>query len=232
MFVCINILYEWDAAFILGYNTVGNGKGIYRQGKTGWRRRPPQQLQGSDDCLAGSGRPSFIGSGNSLYNSTSVSCIQTVQSVSARSASVLPGVKERLLPVWEHCARSSGRPAQRWWPPWHWFQNMGCCSYSDTKPVLVWLLPEMQRPQSIFNWRKNLCGIQTETQGNGKEEKQPDQFTCLFSKSILLPSTTNGKFSGSRGLAWIKNSSLQLSRVLKVLGAVTSNTNTQQSAPR
>ncbi|TNN40235.1 hypothetical protein EYF80_049609 [Liparis tanakae] len=50
--------------------------------------------------------------------------------------------------------------------------------------------------------------------------------------SILLPSTTKGKFSGSRGLAWIKNSSLQLSSVLKVLGAVTSNTRTQQSAPR
>lgn len=58
------------------------------------------------------------------------------------------------------------------------------------------------------------------------------EHTCLFSKSILLPSTTKGKFSGSRGLAWIKNSSLQLSRVLKVLGAVTSNTRTQQSAPR
>lgn len=56
--------------------------------------------------------------------------------------------------------------------------------------------------------------------------------TCLFSKSILLPSTTKGKFSGSRGLAWIRNSSLQLSSVLKVLGAVTSNTRTQQSAPR
>lgn len=56
--------------------------------------------------------------------------------------------------------------------------------------------------------------------------------TCLFSKSILLPSTTKGKFSGSRGLAWIRNSSLQLSSVLKVLGAVTSNTSTQQSAPR
>lgn len=56
--------------------------------------------------------------------------------------------------------------------------------------------------------------------------------TCLFSRSILLPSTTKGKFSGSRGLAWIRNSSLQLSSVLKVLGAVTSNTRTQQSAPR
>lgn len=55
--------------------------------------------------------------------------------------------------------------------------------------------------------------------------------TCLFSRSILFPNTTKGKFSGSRGLAWIRNSSLQLSRVLNVLGAVTSNTRTQQSAP-
>ena len=58
------------------------------------------------------------------------------------------------------------------------------------------------------------------------------ELTCLFSRSILLPSTTKGKFSGSLGLAWIRNSSLQLSKVLKVLGAVTSNTSTQQSAPR
>ena len=48
----------------------------------------------------------------------------------------------------------------------------------------------------------------------------------------LLPSTTKGKLSGSLGLAWIKNSSLQLSRDLKVLGAVTSYVRTQQSAPR
>ena len=56
--------------------------------------------------------------------------------------------------------------------------------------------------------------------------------TALFSKSILLPMTTKGKFSGSRGLAWIRNSSLQLSRERKVFGMVTSNTRTQQSAPR
>lgn len=37
MFVCSSILYEWDAACMLGVrdNTVGYGKGIYRQGKTG-----------------------------------------------------------------------------------------------------------------------------------------------------------------------------------------------------
>ena len=39
--------------------------------------------------------------------------------------------------------------------------------------------------------------------------------TCLLSMSILLPSTTKGKFSGSLGLAWIKNSSRQLSSDLK-----------------
>lgn len=87
MFVCSSILYEWDAACMLGVrdNTVGYGKGIYRQGKTGWWgqwRRPedlqsPQQLQVSADGLARSFLSSFIGSGNSLYNSTSVSWKQT-----------------------------------------------------------------------------------------------------------------------------------------------------------
>ena len=55
--------------------------------------------------------------------------------------------------------------------------------------------------------------------------------TCLFSKSILLPRTTKGKCSGSLGLAWIRNSSLQLSNVLNEFAFVTSYTSTQQSAP-
>ena len=55
--------------------------------------------------------------------------------------------------------------------------------------------------------------------------------TALFSRSILFPMTTNGKFSGSRGDACIRNSSLQESSVLNVLGMVTSKTSTQQSAP-
>ena len=65
--------------------------------------------------------------------------------------------------------------------------------------------------------------------------------TARLSRSILFPSTTNGKLSGSRGLAcrrnnqsgwypqsllmtvtWMRNSSLQLSSDLKVFGAVTS----------
>jgi len=68
--------------------------------------------------------------------------------------------------------------------------------------------------------------------------------------SILLPSTTKGKLSGSRGPACqtfgskhrakrqrrrrrtcIKNSSRQLLRLSKVLSTLTSNTSTQQSAP-
>ena len=56
--------------------------------------------------------------------------------------------------------------------------------------------------------------------------------TALFSKSTLFPITTNGKFSGSLGLACMRNSSLQLSNVLNVFGMVTSKTKTQQSAPR
>ena len=72
----------------------------------------------------------------------------------------------------------------------------------------------------------------------------------LSSTSILLPSTTwmdgyhdgprglsrgsltKGKLSGSLGEAWIKNSSRQLSRASKLLELLTSNTSTQQSAPR
>lgn len=66
----------------LGINTVGHGKGIYidkaRQGSEGNDNPPkifrgPQQLQVSADGLARSFLSSFIGSGNSLYNSTSVS---------------------------------------------------------------------------------------------------------------------------------------------------------------
>lgn len=53
----------------------------------------------------------------------------------------------------------------------------------------------------------------------------------LSSTSILLPNTTNGKLSGSRGEAWIKNSSLQLSSASKLLELLTSYTSTQQSAP-
>lgn len=55
----------------------------------------------------------------------------------------------------------------------------------------------------------------------------------LFSStSILFPNTTNGKFSGSCGLAWMRNSSRQLSRVSNDLALLTSYTRTQQSAPR
>ena len=38
--------------------------------------------------------------------------------------------------------------------------------------------------------------------------------TTRESRSILLPSTTNGKLSGSRGPAWMRNSSLHLVRGL------------------
>lgn len=58
------------------------------------------------------------------------------------------------------------------------------------------------------------------------------KLTARFSKSILLPNTTNGKCSGFLGLAWMRNSSRQESRFLNVLGAVVSKTRTQQSAPR
>ena len=46
--------------------------------------------------------------------------------------------------------------------------------------------------------------------------------TVLFSKSTLFPRTTKGKLSGSLGEAWMRNSSLQLSKDLKVCAAVTS----------
>jgi hypothetical protein len=43
---------------------------------------------------------------------------------------------------------------------------------------------------------------------------------------------TNGKLSGSIGLACTRNSSLQLSNVSKLFELLTSYTSTQQSAPR
>lgn len=138
------------------------------------------------------------------------------------------------LPVWERCVQSSGRPAPRWSPPWRWFQSRGCCSCSDTRPARAWLLPDVHKRsfKEVLEARQTnklpWCGLQFKRSAS----LHRNRLACLFSKSILLPSTTKGKFSGSRGLAWIKNSSLQLSRVLKVLGAVTSKTRTQQSAPR
>jgi len=42
----------------------------------------------------------------------------------------------------------------------------------------------------------------------------------------------HGKLSGSRGPAWIRNSSRQLSKFSNVLTTLTSKTKTQQSAPR
>eukprot|EP00961_Rhodomonas_salina_P250542 3386942-Rhodomonas_salina.1 len=43
---------------------------------------------------------------------------------------------------------------------------------------------------------------------------------------------THGKLSGSRGPAWMRNSSLQLSKFSNVFTTLTSKTSTQQSAPR
>lgn len=91
MSVCVVVVYSMSGMLLVywasGINTVGHGKrvlGIYRQGKTGLCPPPPprspqltlgspQQLQVSADGLARSFLSSFIGSGNSLYNSTSVS---------------------------------------------------------------------------------------------------------------------------------------------------------------
>jgi hypothetical protein len=41
-----------------------------------------------------------------------------------------------------------------------------------------------------------------------------------LSTSILLPSTTKGKLSGSDGLAWIRNSSRQFSRFSNVFAVL------------
>lgn len=116
----------------------------------------PQQLQVSADGLALSFRSSFIGSGNSLYNSTSVSWNEMIQSHEIISPPAVlrtqNGISRfRLWPVWERCVQWSGRPAPHWSPPWRWFRNMGCCSCSDTRPVLVWLLPETQRSRGYGN---------------------------------------------------------------------------------
>ena len=148
--------------------------------------------------------------------------------------------------------QSSEKLAPRLSPLWHLFQSMGCCSSIHTNFELVWLVPviinhtdfniknKIELPplpacicvcvcmcvcvracmracvRACVRMRACMCAC---------------ALTCLFSKSILLPRTTNGKFSGSLGLAWIRNSSRQLSSVLNELAFVTSNTSTQQSAP-
>ena len=58
------------------------------------------------------------------------------------------------------------------------------------------------------------------------------KYTFLSSiLSLLFPITTKGKFSGSLGYPYNKNSSLQLSSDSNDFGFVISYTNTQQSAP-
>merc|ERR1740121_18133 len=54
----------------------------------------------------------------------------------------------------------------------------------------------------------------------------------FVSRSALLPITTKGKLSGSRGDVCIRNSSRQLSMDSKVFDSVRSKTKAQQSAPR
>lgn len=86
MSVCV--VYSWDAACLLGIRVKHSGPwdkryiDKARQGSEGRDDTPPQtpgdlqspqQLQVSADGLARSFLSSFIGSGNSLYNSTSVS---------------------------------------------------------------------------------------------------------------------------------------------------------------
>merc|ERR1719272_2296416 len=112
----------------------------------------------------------LIGSGNSLYISTSASCWRAFFAI-----------------VWNACStlvESFAEVSKYGMPflPWHQDMARFC---------------EMARP----------------------------------SKSILLPKTTNGKFSGSRGEAWMRNSSRQLSNVSNVFATVTSNTRTQKAAP-
>jgi hypothetical protein len=60
---------------------------------------------------------------------------------------------------------------------------------------------------------------------------RPAQVSTVFCHIYTSPHT-NGKLSGSIGLACTKNSSLQLSSVSKLFELFTSYTSTQQSAPR
>lgn len=112
--------------------------------------------------------------------------------------------------------QSFGTPDLHWCLPWLTFRNREYRSWLGTTAGHVSWTPTTRWKVSILNWKF----------------RPPMTLTALFSKSILLPSTTNGKWSGSRGLAWIRNSSRQESRFLNVLGAVVSYTSTQQSAPR
>lgn len=112
--------------------------------------------------------------------------------------------------------RSFGKRCQRWCLPWLTFQSMEYHFSIGTIAGLVLLKPKTDNSASLA----------------ARPTNKSWQLTARFSKSILLPRTTNGKCSGFLGLAWMRNSSRHESRFLNVFGAVVSKTRTQQSAPR
>lgn len=67
-------------------------------------------------------------------------------------------------------------------------------------------------------YRDLLCSLRVRQRKSTLDMK----LTARFSRSTLFPITMKGKFSGSRGLAWIRNSSRHASSDLNELGAVTS----------
>ena len=129
------------------------------------------------------------------------------------------------------------------------FQSMVYCPLTGKKQVLVSVEPTYIYVFSTVVLKDHI-NILT----------KPLTILLVSSTSILFPITTNGKLSlllasssprqiqellvsiekntairtlpGSLGLAWIRNSSLQLSNASKLFALFTSYTKTQQSAPR
>lgn len=132
-----------------------------QKAKRGEKRRGsqvvPQQLQLSAEGLALSFGCSFMGSGNSLYSSTSVSWqtpkrVKTIRNRRGWNLVFVFRCHSSERKHFEHyslvlgrCVQSSGMPVLRLWLLWRWSQSMGCCFYSGTKLEPFWWLPARTR---------------------------------------------------------------------------------------
>ncbi len=94
--------------------------------------------------------------------------------------------------------------SQRWQPLSHWSQSKGCHPLTGKMSLLALRISSACSPQRRFCF-----------------QGQPIH-TMSAVCSCEAAQLTKGKFSGSRGLACIKNSSLQLSKVSKLLELLTS----------
>lgn len=92
------------------------------------------------------------------------------------------------------------------------------CARFKVRNIVLTLTPALSSFCRHLDETKGIC----KTTAVSITLNNKNELTARFSRSSLLPITTNGKFSGSRGDACIKNSSRHESNDLNVFGAVTS----------